>query len=164
MLLVGIKSGVIIHYKLRGKIQFKSLLQAFWQLPCAMVSEPTSFRERLWFFSIITPLHKRSHYTSNWFEDAGFMTWPSNSLDLNPIENLCSIIKMWVYSNGRQFISLERALGNIEAILVSITSYEILILTSSVGRCFTRSLETSDIMFQHNVIKLRSFEINISKM
>ena len=33
------------------------------------------------------------------------MVWPPNSPDLNPIENLWSIIKRHVYTNGKQYSS-----------------------------------------------------------
>ena len=31
------------------------------------------------------------------------MAWPLSSLDLNPIENLCSIVKMKLYEGGKQY-------------------------------------------------------------
>ena len=51
-----------------------------------------------------------SKYTKSWLERQGFagrtyMDWPANSCDLNPIENLWSILKREVYKDGQQFNS-----------------------------------------------------------
>ena len=39
------------------------------------------------------------------FVNETLMVWPPNSPDLNPIENLWSIIKLHVYANGKQYSS-----------------------------------------------------------
>ena len=46
------------------------------------------------------------HLTKDFLDKRGFkgarlMTWPSNSSDLKPIENLWVIVKCHVYANGR---------------------------------------------------------------
>ena len=55
-----------------------------------------------------------------WLEDWGFsgdqlMQWPANSPDLNPIENLWSILKMKIYETGRQYCSKDDLWKAIEA-------------------------------------------------
>ena len=50
-----------------------------------------------------------SEYTKEWFQDmeVSVMDWPSRSPDLNPIENLWSVIGKEVYKQGRQFDTLD---------------------------------------------------------
>ena len=82
------------------------------------------------------PSH-RARYTANWLADRGFkskriMTWPANSPDLNPIENLWSLIKRKVYEGGRQFTSKICLWNAVKAAADSILSSEISNLTNSV--------------------------------
>ncbi len=62
------------------------------------------------------------------------MQWPSNSPDLNPMENLRSIIKRKIYSGGRQYNKLDELWAAIESAAKKITQEEILSLTASVDR------------------------------
>ena len=72
------------------------------------------------------------------FKGARLMTWPSNSPDLNPIENLWAIVKRRVYANGRQFTSKDQLWTNIQEVCKQIQPQEILNLTQSVDkRLFT---------------------------
>ena len=57
------------------------------------------------------PSHS-SRYTKEYLTNRGLkedqvMVWPPNSADLNPIENLWSIIKQDVYKDGKQYSSKE---------------------------------------------------------
>lgn len=52
-----------------------------------------------------------SQYTSDWlaskgFKDGKMMTWPPFWPDLNPIENLWALLKREIYSQGKQYTSL----------------------------------------------------------
>ena len=62
------------------------------------------------------------------------MEWPPNSPDLNPIENMWSIIKRKVYANGKQFRSKNQLWNAIQAAAKGISTDEVLKLTSSMDR------------------------------
>ena len=62
------------------------------------------------------------------------MEWPPNSPDLNPIENMWSIIKRKVYANGKQFRSKNKLWNAIQAAAKEISTDEVLKLTSSMDR------------------------------
>ena len=64
--------------------------------------------------------------------EANVMTWPPNSADLNPIENLWSIIKQDIYRDGRQFSSKDALWRSIEEAAEAVPSSTILKLTSSM--------------------------------
>ena len=56
------------------------------------------------------PLHA-TKYSTMWLASKGLkneriMTWPPSSPDLNPVENLWALLKREIYSEGRQYTSL----------------------------------------------------------
>ncbi|XP_039618203.1 uncharacterized protein LOC120534678 [Polypterus senegalus] len=69
-----------------------------------------SFKKNMIFMQDNAPSHA-SKYSTAWLARKGIkeeklMTWPSCSPDLNPIENLWSIIKYEIYKEGKQYTSL----------------------------------------------------------
>ena len=82
------------------------------------------------------PLHSAQKNTG-YQQKLGFcgprkMNWPAKSPDLNPIENLWSILKRRVYENGRQFRSKDDLCQEIVNTSREITSEEIQKLTCSM--------------------------------
>ena len=51
--------------------------------------------------------YSRALFNDNDFGGLKLMTWAPNCSDLNPIENLWSLIKWKVYGNGKQYSSLD---------------------------------------------------------
>ena len=52
-----------------------------------------------------------SKYSTAWLackglKDERIMTWPPSSPDLNPVENLWALLKREIYSEGKQYTSL----------------------------------------------------------
>ncbi|CAI5686570.1 unnamed protein product [Oreochromis niloticus] len=69
-----------------------------------------SFKKNMIFMQDNAPSHA-SKYSTAWLARKGIkeeklMTWPPCSPDLNPIENLWSIIKCEIYKEGKQYTSL----------------------------------------------------------
>jgi transposase len=76
--------------------------------------------------------------TTTFLKSLGFMNdtlmvWPPNSPDLNPIENLWSIIKRQVYADGKQYSSKNDLWMAIKESAASIPKYTIKKLTDSVN-------------------------------
>ncbi|KAG3108305.1 hypothetical protein PI124_g12577 [Phytophthora idaei] len=57
----------------------------------------------------------RSHLTKDFFEeeDITMLNWPARSPDLNPIENVWSMMARYVYANGRQYDNVASPTGAI---------------------------------------------------
>lgn len=66
------------------------------------------------------------------FKGESLMTWPPCSPDLNPIEQLWSILKREVYKGGQQFTSKEALWNKIVDVASTVTPSQIKKLTSSV--------------------------------
>ncbi|KAJ1120314.1 hypothetical protein NDU88_008488 [Pleurodeles waltl] len=69
-----------------------------------------SFKKNMVFMQDNAPSHA-SKYSTAWLarkgiKEGNLMTWPPCSPDLNPIENLWSIIKCEIYKEGKQYTSL----------------------------------------------------------
>lgn len=84
------------------------------------------------------PVHV-AKYTKDWLSRQGFdtnkvMTWPPNSPDINPIENLWSIIKRKVYQNGRQYACKNELWEAIKQACMDVEPSAIKKLTESVDR------------------------------
>ena len=94
-------------------------------------------RKKLVFMQDNAPSHSaratKEYLASLGFKDQNLMVWPPNSPDLNPIENLWSILKRKVYSNGKQFSSKTELWEAIQVAMRSIDSTTIENLTNSVN-------------------------------
>ena len=69
------------------------------------------------------------------------MDWPANSCDLNPIENLWSILKREIYRNGRQFNSKHDLWDAVKVVANNVSVSTIANLTSDVDNRLVRVLE-----------------------
>ena len=79
--------------------------------------------------------------TTQYLESIGFknktmMIWPPNSPDLNPMENLWSIIKQRVYADGKQYSSKDTLWEAIKQAADSIPRFLIRKLTEPVNERF----------------------------
>ena len=89
-----------------------------------------------------------SKYTTAWRESYGltadrYMPWPANSPDLNPIENLWSIIKQKVYAGSHQFDSKEDLWDAIVSASQSVEPATIKALTASVDSRLVKLLQSN---------------------
>ena len=87
-----------------------------------------------------------SRYFREWLALRGFvddrlMVWPTVSPDLNPIENLWSIIKKDLYKEGKQYCSLNELWDEITTVAQSVDKDTIKNLTSSVDKRLCNILE-----------------------
>lgn len=103
-----------------------------------MKRQRVAFRRAIVFMQDNAPSHA-AHKTTEYLKQLGFdgprkMKWPANSPDLNPIENLWSIMKRRLYANGRQFRSNAELWEAILDISRGITADDILQLTNSMDR------------------------------
>ena len=86
----------------------------YWQFPKNSLEPwldnlPLATLKKIIFMHDNAPSHA-AKATTQFLHSLGFvnetlMVWPPNSPDLNPIENLWSIIKLHVYANGKQYSS-----------------------------------------------------------
>lgn len=97
---------------------------------------PLSRSRRLIFMHDNAPAHSAkatiSYLTTLGFEGQTLMTWPPCSPDLNPIEQLWSILKRRVYEGGVQFTSKDALWEKITSVARTITAAEIGRLTASM--------------------------------
>lgn len=95
-------------------------------------------RKTLVFMHDNAPSHA-SRYSQEWLASQGFkddllMNWPACSSDLNPIENLWSILKRTVYSDGKQYNSKDQLWKAIQGAAHSVGREVIRNLTKSVDQ------------------------------
>ena len=69
-----------------------------------------SFKKTMIFMQDNAPSHA-SKYSTAWLackglKDERIMTWPPSSPDLDPVENLWALLKREIYSEGKQYTSL----------------------------------------------------------
>ena len=100
--------------------------------------QPLRIRKALLFMHDNAPSHA-SALTKDWLTKHGIkdeqrMLWPPCSPDLNPIENLWSIIKQSVYANGKQYTSKDDLWHAVKAAADGVSKETINGLTSSVDR------------------------------
>lgn len=62
------------------------------------------------------------------------MTWPPSSPDLNPIENLWALLKWEIYSEGKQYTSLNSVWEAVVAAAQKVERQQIKKLTDSMNR------------------------------
>lgn len=94
-------------------------------------------RKKLVFMQDNAPSHSaratKEYLASLGLKTQNLMVWPPNSPDLNPIENLWSIIKRKVYSDGKQFSSKAELWEALQVAARSIDGTTIENLTNSVN-------------------------------
>lgn len=76
-----------------------------------------------------------SKYSTAWqaskgLKDERIMTWPPSSPDLNPIENLWSLVKWTIYGEGKQYTSLTSVWEAVVAAAQKVDGQQIKKLTS----------------------------------
>lgn len=107
--------------------------------------QPAALKKKIIFMHDNAPSHAatatRSYLETLKFSDDKLMVWPSLSPDLNPIENLWSILKQKLYAGGRQFTNKEDLWREIEKICEKITPDTINKLTSSMDRRLLRVVD-----------------------
>ena len=88
-----------------------------------------TFKVKSAFIHDIAPSHvsKLIHefFEHKRFAEEKIMEWPSSSPELNPIENLCSIVKMKLYEGGKQYNSIADQWEAIKATMLKIDPAEI---------------------------------------
>lgn len=109
-------------------------------------------RRSMIFMQDNAPSHA-SKFTKSWLKEKGFvedslMDWPSNSCDLNPIENLWSILKRDIYSNGRQFNSKCDIWEAVKVAANNLPAAKIANLTSDVDNRLLRVIEKKGAFVQ----------------
>ncbi|KAK7130479.1 hypothetical protein R3I93_019969 [Phoxinus phoxinus] len=93
-----------------------------------------SFKKTMIFMQDNAPSHA-SKYSSAWLAK---MTWPPSSPDLNPIENLWALLKREIYSEGKQYTSLNSVWEAVVASAQKVDHQQIKKLTDSMnGRLIT---------------------------
>ena len=92
-------------------------------------------RGKLVFMQDNAPSHA-SNYSREFIFNNGIikMEWPAASPDMNPIENLWSIVKIQLYCNGKQYSSNDELWNGIQTVMGNIASAVVKKLTSSVDR------------------------------
>ncbi|MGL6081657.1 MAG: hypothetical protein ACRC4N_04045, partial [Gammaproteobacteria bacterium] len=78
------------------------------------------------------------------------MTWPPCSPDLNPIENLWSIIKCEIYKEGKQYTSLNSVWEAVVAAAHNGDGEQIKTLTESMDGRLLSVLATSCLIIMHS--------------
>uniref|UniRef100_A0AAY4C701 Oxysterol-binding protein n=1 Tax=Denticeps clupeoides TaxID=299321 RepID=A0AAY4C701_9TELE len=95
-----------------------------------------SFKKNMVFMQDNAPSHA-SKYSTAWLARKGIkeeklMTWPPCSPDLNPIDNLWSIIKCEIYKEGKQYTSLNIVWEAVVAAARNVDGEQIKTLTESM--------------------------------
>lgn len=114
--------------------------------------QPIAKRRSLIFMQDNAPSHA-SKLTKSWLQEKGFvgetyMDWPANSCDLNPIENLWSILKREIYRNSKQFNSKHDLWEAVKVAANNVSASTIVNLTSDVDNRLVRVLENKGASVQ----------------
>ena len=99
-------------------------------------SQTRSFKLKCMFMHDNAPSHA-SQYTKAYLESKGvkgdkIMQWPANSPDLNPIENLWSIVKRRLYPDSKQYMNKRDLWEALKKVCSEITAEEIENLTNTM--------------------------------
>lgn len=97
-----------------------------------------AFKKTMIFMQDNAPSHA-SKYSTAWLASKGLrdekiMTWPPCSPDLNPIENLWALLKREIYSEGKQYTSLNSVWEAVVAAAQKVDRQQIKNLTESMDR------------------------------
>ena len=97
-----------------------------------------AFQRKMVFMQDNAPSHS-AHLTTDYLKkvlvkNGKIMDWPACSPDLNPIENLWSILKRKVYEGGKQYLTKDDLWNAISMAARETTPDEIKRLTSSMDR------------------------------
>ena len=139
--------AAIIHDKLVGPFRVKDGVKMTAPTYIAFLKEHFSpwykkqslaFRNKMVFMQDNAPSHA-AHLTTDFLKKVlvkkgEIMEWPACSPDLNPIENLWSILKREVYAGGKQYSSKEDLWNAIKITANGISSNTIKKLTSSMDQ------------------------------
>jgi transposase len=109
-------------------------------------SQTLSFKRKCIYMHDNAPSHASKYTTdflaSKGFKDAKLMVWPPASPDLNPIENLWSIVKRKLYEAGKQYNSKKELKEAIKASCRTISPETIKNLTTSMDGRLVKILES----------------------
>uniref|UniRef100_A0A3P8VSW3 Tc1-like transposase DDE domain-containing protein n=1 Tax=Cynoglossus semilaevis TaxID=244447 RepID=A0A3P8VSW3_CYNSE len=100
------------------------------------IKKSACFKKNMIFMQDNAPSHA-SKYSTAWLARKGLkeeklMTWPPCSPDLNPIENLWSLIKCEIYKEGKQYTSLNSVWEAVVAAARNVDREQIKTLTESM--------------------------------
>ena len=134
--------AAIIHDELVGPFRIKDGVKMTAPTYIAFLREhwlPWYKKKSLAFCNKMVFMHHTAHVTTRFLKKVlvkkgEIMEWPACSPNLNPIENLWSILKREVYAGGKQYSSKEDLWNAIKTTAKGISSDTIKKLTSSMDR------------------------------
>ena len=99
-------------------------------------TQPLSFKRKAILMHDGAPSHSAkktvAFLSQHGFKEDRLMKWPANSSDLNPIENLWSVLKRRIYQDGRQFKTKNELWEEIQAVSKSLKPESVRNLVKSV--------------------------------
>lgn len=109
-------------------------------------NQPEEFRNDLMFQQDNAPCHSAKK-TKDWllthgFDETRVMTWPAMSPDLNPIENLWSLLKCEIYKEGKQYSSCDDLWEAIKEASSQLSPSTIKSLTDSMNKRLVKVIKS----------------------